>query len=71
MKYSVEQVVKDLGRVGVRFARVGKEADASFLKVVGIGTLGKLDFLWGQGYSVILPVVEKRPSHGYKGLSRP
>jgi hypothetical protein len=52
----------------VKFSRTEKEADASRMHVVGIKTLGKLDFLNGQGYTVFLPTVDYDPSRGYKGL---
>jgi hypothetical protein len=68
MRHTVEQVVRDLTRVGVKFSRTEKEADASRMHVVGIKTLGKLDFLNGQGYTVFLPTVDYDPSRGYKGL---
>ena len=68
MRHEVEQVVRDLSRLGVKFGRTEKEADASRLNVVGIKTLGKLDFLNGQGYTVFLPTVEYDPKRGYKGL---
>lgn len=63
--------IRRLERRGVRFDRVRKEADASRLDVVGIKTLGRLDFLNGQGYTIFLPAVDKRPSSGYRGLEGP
>ena len=58
-KYEVEGVVHKLSRRGVKFGKATKEADASRLGVVGIDTLGKLDFLNSHGYTVYLPARDR------------
>lgn len=64
-KYSEEDVVHILRRRGVKFGK--KEADASNIGIVGINTLGKLDYLMNKHrYTVYLPPVSRG-----KGLAHP
>lgn len=53
-KYTEEQVVDQLKRQGIKISQ--KTADATKMAIVGIKTLGKLDFLQNYcKYTVYLP----------------
>lgn len=73
MKQELEQVKAKLERRGARFNNAKKEVNMERPRagIVGIDSLGLLNFMHDAGYDVILPVVEYSPKKGYKGLRRP
>jgi hypothetical protein len=72
MKYELDEARTRLEKRGARFHKTDKEIDMSRPKVgvVGIGSLGILEYFKKSGYSIVLPAVEYRPSKGYRGLSK-
>lgn len=68
MKYDMEELRATLERRGARFNNSDKKIDATRMKagIVGIDTLGKLEYFAGNGYTVLLPEWKHA---GYRGLS--
>lgn len=68
-KYDIEQLRSVLERRGARFSRVNKEIDMSRPRtgVVGIDTLGKLQYMNKLGYDIVLPDYKFKSFRGNVG----